>query len=120
MSLDVTTSEYYDKIMIHITNAGTDSDLPLVRKLVFLSDVPGVLRDPADPSSLIPTIHIGEIDHLAEDGVISGGMLPKLHSAAEAIRAGVGQVFLIDGRTPHSLLLEFFTVQGTGTMVVPD
>ena len=47
-------------------------------------------------------------------------MLPKLHSAAEAIRAGVGQVFLIDGRTPHSLLLEFFTVQGTGTMVVPD
>ncbi|MBQ6474531.1 MAG: acetylglutamate kinase [Victivallales bacterium] len=91
-----------------------------VRKLVFLSDVPGVLRDPADPSSLIPTIHVGEIDHLAEDGVISGGMLPKLHSAAEAIRAGVGQVFLIDGRTPHSLLLEFFTVQGTGTMVVPD
>ena len=90
-----------------------------VRKLVFLSDVPGVLADPKDPASLIPTIHIGDIDKLAADGVISGGMLPKLHSAADAIHAGVGQVFLIDGRLPHSLLLEFFTVQGSGTMVVP-
>ncbi len=90
-----------------------------VRKLVFLSDVPGVLRDPSDESSLISTISIGDIKHLAEEGVISGGMIPKLNSAAEAIRAGVGKVHLVDGRLKHSLLLEIFTDHGTGTQIVP-
>jgi acetylglutamate kinase len=90
-----------------------------VRKLVFLSDVPGVLRDPKDESSLISTIPIGEIQHMAEEGVISGGMIPKLNSAADAIRAGVGKVHMIDGRLRHSLLLEIFTDHGTGTQIVP-
>ncbi len=89
-----------------------------VRKLVFLSDVPGVLADPAEPASLISTIRTGEIDGLAEKGVISGGMLPKLKSAAEALRAGVSKVHLIDGRLPHSLLLEFFTDKGIGTQII--
>lgn len=90
-----------------------------VRKLFFLSDVPGVLRNPEDPSSLISTIHCDEIDQLAADGVISGGMLPKLQSAREAIQSGVGQVHLIDGRIRHSLLLEVFTRQGIGTQILP-
>ncbi|MDI9468719.1 MAG: acetylglutamate kinase, partial [Bacillota bacterium] len=90
-----------------------------VRKLVFLSDVPGVLRDPADEDSLISTIRMGEIDQLSRDGVISGGMLPKLQSAAEALQAGVGKVHMIDGRVRHSLLLELFTDQGIGTQIIP-
>ena len=90
-----------------------------VRKLVFLSDVPGVLRDPQDESSLITTIQIGDIPHMAEEGVISGGMIPKLNSAADAIRAGVGKVHMIDGRLRHSLLLEIFTDHGIGTQIVP-
>ena len=90
-----------------------------VRKLVFLSDVPGVLRDPQDPESLITTIRCNEIDQLIADGVISGGMIPKLNSAREAIQAGVGQVHLIDGRVKHSILLECFTHQGIGTQIVP-
>ena len=90
-----------------------------VRKLVFLSDVPGVLRNPKDESSLVATIKVGDIPHLAEEGVISGGMIPKLNSAAEAIRAGVGKVHLVDGRLRHSLLLEIFTDHGIGTEIVP-
>ena len=90
-----------------------------VRKLVFLSDVPGVLRNPEDQSSLISTIATSEIDALAKDGVISGGMLPKLKSAAAALKAGVSKVHLIDGRLPHSLLLEFFTDKGIGTQIIP-
>ncbi|MBR6471193.1 MAG: acetylglutamate kinase [Victivallales bacterium] len=90
-----------------------------VRKLVFLSDVPGVLRDPNDPNSLIATIHCDEIDQMIADGVISGGMIPKLNSAREAIQAGVGQVHMIDGRVKHSILLEVFTHEGIGTQIVP-
>ncbi len=90
-----------------------------VRKLVFLSDVPGVLRDPKDPDTLISSIRCGEIPTLAGEGVISGGMLPKLNSACEAIAAGVGQVHLIDGRLKHSLLLEIFTHAGVGTQILP-
>lgn len=90
-----------------------------VRKLVFLSDVPGVLRNPEDQSSLISTIATGEIDKLAAEGIISGGMLPKLKSAADALKAGVSKVHLIDGRLPHSLLLEFFTDKGIGTQIIP-
>ena len=90
-----------------------------VRKLVFLSDVPGVLRDAKDPDTLISSIRCGEIPGLAEQGVISGGMLPKLNSACEAIAAGVGQVHLIDGRLKHSLLLEIFTHAGVGTQILP-
>jgi len=91
-----------------------------VCKLVFLSDVPGVLRHPEDPSSLISTIFCGQIAQLAADGVISGGMLPKLQSAAQAITDGVGKVHLIDGRLRHALLLEIFTDQGIGTQILEN
>ncbi|OPZ30663.1 MAG: Acetylglutamate kinase [Lentisphaerae bacterium ADurb.BinA184] len=88
-------------------------------KLVFLSDVPGILRDAADPQSLISTITLGEIDGYISRGVISGGMTPKVRSAADALQAGCRKVHMIDGRIRHSLLLEFFTDHGIGTQITP-
>lgn len=90
------------------------------RKLAFISDVPGLLRDINDPGSLISSLRIADIEILVRDGVIGGGMLPKLNSCAEAIQAGVGKVHLIDGRMPHSLLLEIFTKEGVGTEIVSN
>ncbi len=90
------------------------------RKLAFISDVPGLLRDVADPASLISTLTVGQAAALRREGIVGGGMLPKLESCVEAIRAGVGKVHLIDGRMPHSLLLEIFTKKGVGTEIVDD
>lgn len=86
-------------------------------KLVYLSDVPGILRDPSDETSLIPSINPHKAQDLMADGTISGGMLPKIKSALDAIQAGVGKVHFIDGRVPHSLLLEIFTQSGIGTEI---
>ena len=91
-----------------------------VRKLVFISDVPGLLRDVNDPASLISTLRLGNVRRLKEEGVIGGGMIPKIDSCVEAIRAGVQRVHLVDGRMPHSLLLEIFTKQGVGTEIKAD
>ena len=91
-----------------------------VAKLVYISDVLGVLRDPDDDSTLINTIKCSEVKGLSDEGVISGGMLPKLNSAIQAIESGVGKVHMIDGRIPHSLLLEIFTNTGIGTEIVPS
>ena len=91
------------------------------RKLVFVSDVPGVLADREDEKSVIPTIRTTDIEKLKADGVLSGGMLPKVQSCAEALDAGINKVHLIDGRLRHSLLLEIFTTAGVGTQIVrPD
>ncbi len=91
------------------------------RKLVFLSDVPGILADRENESSVIPTICTDEIDGLIRDGVISGGMLPKIRSCVEALNSGINKVQLIDGRVMHTLLLEIFTDRGVGTQIVrPD
>jgi acetylglutamate kinase len=88
------------------------------RRLIFMSDVPGLLADPRDPSSLIPTLRIGEVEELKRKGVVAGGMIPKVDSAVAALRDGVRRVHFIDGRTPHSLLLEIFTDKGIGTEIV--
>jgi len=88
------------------------------RKLVFLSDVPGLLRDASDPDSLISTLAAGEVETLIADGVIAGGMLPKVASCVEALHAGVGKVHMVDGRIQHSLLLEMFTKTGVGTEII--
>lgn len=90
-----------------------------VAKLVYISDVLGVMGNSDDPQSLIHSIRGGEVEGLAEKGIIHGGMLPKLRSAVEAIEAGVGKVHLVDGRIGHSLLLEIFTKSGVGTEIVP-
>ena len=86
-------------------------------KLVYLSDVPGLLRDPKDPSTLIPSVSRKEADELLADGTISGGMIPKIQSALGALDAGVQKVHFIDGRVPHTLLLEIFTRSGSGTEI---
>ena len=91
-----------------------------VDKLVYISDVLGVLRDPEDDATLINTIKCSEVKGLSEEGIITGGMLPKLNSAIHAIESGVGKVHMIDGRIPHSLLLEIFTKTGIGTEIVPS
>ncbi len=88
------------------------------RRLVFMSDVPGLLRDPSDPSSLISTLKISEVDGLKQEGVIAKGMVPKITGAIRALQEGVHRVHFIDGRMPHSLLLEIFTDKGVGTEIV--
>ncbi|GAA5484491.1 acetylglutamate kinase [Haloferula sargassicola] len=88
-----------------------------VSKLVYLSDVPGVMRDPADPATLIHSIDREKAESLMADGTISGGMIPKIRSAMDALNAGVRKVHFVDGRLPHALLLEIFTDGGVGTEV---
>ncbi len=87
------------------------------RKLVFLSDVPGILSDPKDEKSVISSIKTSEVDGLISSGVISGGMIPKVQSCIHAIQHGTEKVHMIDGRVTHSLLLEIFTDKGIGTEI---
>lgn len=89
------------------------------RRLVFMSDVPGLLRNPADPSSVISQLRLPEIDELKRTGIVDKGMIPKMDSAVAALRAGIAKVSLVDGRVPHSVLLEIFTDAGVGTEVIP-
>ena len=85
------------------------------RRLVFMSDVPGLLRDPRDPATVIPQLRTAEVDALRQAGVIDQGMIPKVTSAVAALRAGVDKVSLVDGRVNHAVLLEIFTDAGVGT-----
>lgn len=89
-------------------------------KLIYISDVPGLMGDPKDPSTLIQSIDRKEAFQLIDQGVISGGMIPKVKSAVEALNAGVRKVHFIDGRVPHTLLLEIFTPEGIGTEIVRE
>lgn len=86
-------------------------------KFIFLSDVLGVMRDPKDSSTLIPSLTPQDVQDLKDQGVITGGMIPKVDSAMQALNAGVRKVHMIDGRLPHSLLLEIFTRKGIGTEI---
>lgn len=88
------------------------------RRLVYLCDVPGLLRDPKDPSTLISTLYSDDVDGLKKEGVISSGMAPKVDSAVAALRSGVRRAHFIDGRVPHSILVEIFTDKGIGTEIV--
>lgn len=88
------------------------------RRLVFMSDVPGLMRDPRDPATVIPHLQIKQIDSLKKGGVIDKGMIPKIDSAVAALKAGVDKVSLVDGRVDHSVLLEIFTDAGVGTEIV--
>ena len=110
----------------HLYNVNADSAAAAlakalkVRKFVVVSDVPGLIRDPSDPSTLMRTLRLSDVARLKEEGVISGGMLPKIEGCEDAIRAGVKQVQLVDGRMPHSLLLEIFTREGVGTEITDE
>ncbi|MFT3830585.1 MAG: acetylglutamate kinase [Opitutaceae bacterium] len=88
------------------------------RRLVYMSDVPGLLSNPSDPNSLISTLKVGQVEGLKKTGVIDKGMRPKVASAVRALEEGVQRVHFIDGRLPHSLLLEIFTDKGIGTEIV--
>jgi len=89
------------------------------RRLVFMSDVPGLLRDPKDANTVISQLPIGEVDGLKKAGVVDKGMIPKVDSAVAAVKAGVDKVSFVDGRMNHAILMEFFTDEGVGTEVVP-
>lgn len=84
--------------------------------LISMTDIEGILRDKDDPSTLISKIYVSDAPQLMRDGVISGGMIPKVNCCIEAIRRGVNRVFIIDGRIPHSILIETLTDEGIGTM----
>lgn len=88
------------------------------RRLVFMSDVPGLMRDPTKPETLITHLETKDVPALKATGVVDKGMIPKVDSAVEAVNAGVRRVHFVDGRTPHSVLLEIFTDKGIGTEVV--
>ena len=88
------------------------------RRLVFMSDVPGLLRDPRDPTSVIPQVRTGGVAELKRTGVVDRGMIPKVDSAVAAIQAGVEKVSFVDGRVPHAVMLEIFTDAGVGTEIV--
>ena len=87
-------------------------------RLIMMTDIAGILRDKDDPSTLIPKIYVSEAPQLIAEGIISGGMIPKIECCIEAIRRGVKKVFVIDGRIPHAILIETLTDEGIGTMFV--
>jgi acetylglutamate kinase len=99
------------------TAAGAIAAALPAEKLVYLTDVEGIRSDPGDPSTLVSTLTVDELDHMVADGTVKEGMIPKVASCVAAVRAGVGHAHVLDGRVPHVLLLEFFTRSGIGTMV---
>ena len=100
------------------TMAGEIASAFQAEKLIVLTDTLGILRDLSDTASLMPTIRMREVDQLIEEGFIAGGMLPKVEACTTALMGGVYKTHIIDGRIPHSLLLEVFTEGGIGTEIV--
>jgi acetylglutamate kinase len=88
------------------------------KRLVFMSDVPGLLRDPNQPDSIISHLKTADVGELRKNGVIDKGMIPKVDSAIAAVQSGVEKVSFVDGRVPHAVLLEIFTDEGVGTEIV--
>ena len=118
----VSTVGYDDENNVYNINADTVAarlagELK-AESLISMTDVVGLLRDKDDPSTLIPKVYVSEAPKLIRDGVISGGMIPKINCCIEAIRRGVKKVFILDGRIPHSILIETLTDEGIGTMFV--
>ncbi|HIP57757.1 MAG TPA: acetylglutamate kinase [Archaeoglobus profundus] len=99
--------------------AGTIAATIKAKKLIILTDVPGILRDPKDKSSLISVMSVSELEQMLNEGKIVGGMIPKAEAIIRAIKGGVERAHIIDGSKEHSLLLELFTKKGIGTMIVP-
>ncbi len=87
------------------------------KRLIMMTDIAGVLRDKDDPSSLIPEIKVEDTQKLYDEGIISGGMIPKVGCCTEAISRGVHKVIIMDGRVPHAILMELLTDEGAGTMI---
>ena len=106
----------------HVYNINADTAAAAIaaalhaESLISMTDTIGLLRDPNDPSTLIRRIDLKGVDKLKEEGIISGGMIPKVDCCTKAVREGVRKVFIIDGRVPHALLIETLTDEGAGTM----
>ena len=100
------------------TAAGEIAAALHAEKLVFLTDVTGIMRQQDDEGSLLSTVPVRDVEELIDTGVIGGGMIPKTRAGVHAVRAGVHKAHIIDGRIPHSVLLEFFTDEGVGTQIV--
>jgi len=88
-------------------------------KLILLTDIRGLLRDPQDEVTLISEVRAGEVPDLVQEGIISGGMIPKLDCCVESVQQGVLDALILDGRVPHSILVEMLTDKGAGTMILP-
>jgi acetylglutamate kinase len=99
------------------TAAGAIAEALSAEKLVYLTNVEGLLKDTADPGSVISQLAADELEAMVNDGVLTEGMIPKALSCLRAVRRGVRQAHILDGRVPHALLLEIFTTEGIGTMV---
>ena len=101
------------------TAAGAIAAALRAEKLIYLTNIEGLRRDVSDPTSLLSSVTTAELDELLGSGVVSEGMIPKVTSCLQAVRDGVGGAHILDGRVPHSLLLEIFTAGGVGTMITP-
>ena len=86
-------------------------------KLILMTDIRGLLRDKDDENTLIPVVNVSEVPSLKNQGIISGGMIPKIDCCVEAVRRGVNRAHILDGRIPHSILIELFSDEGIGTML---
>ncbi len=108
----------------HVYNINADTAAARIagtlkaESMISMTDILGLLRDKNDPSTLIPKVHVSEAPQLEREGIISGGMIPKVECCIEAIRRGVKKVFILDGRVPHAILIEVLTDEGLGTMFV--
>jgi acetylglutamate kinase len=101
------------------TAAGEIAAALHAEKLVFLTDVKGIMANPRDPASLLSTVRVADVARLIDQGTIEGGMIPKVGACVKSVKAGVRKTHIIDGRIPHSMLLEFFTREGVGTEIIP-
>ncbi len=101
------------------TAAGALAEALRAEKLVFLTDIEGLLADLADHSSLLTTVTVDDLEAMVAAGTVTAGMVPKVASCVRALRGGIGHAHILDGRVPHALLLEVFTHEGVGTMVNP-
>ena len=86
--------------------------------LILMTDIAGLLENKDDPSTLIPTVQVSDVPYLKSTGIISGGMIPKIECCVEAVRRGVKKTCIIDGRIPHSILIELLTNEGIGTQFI--
>ena len=110
----------------HVYNINADTAAAAVaaslhaESLISMTDIPGILRDPSNPSSIIRKVDLARAKQLMDEGIINGGMIPKVNCCMDAIQAGVKKVFIIDGRVPHAILVETLTDEGIGTMFIKE